>query len=72
MIKTQDLFEEAVSLPPEIKTQLIKKLLLSIHDIHQDIDQLWAVEAEKRVEDIKNNKAKTKSGDQVFEDLFNS
>lgn len=72
MMKTQDLFEEAVSLPPEIKAQLINKLLLSIHDIHQDIDQLWAVEAEKRVEDIKNKKVQTKSGDQVFKDLFNS
>ncbi len=70
MIKTQDLFEEAVSLPPDIKTQLINKLLLSIHVIHHDIDKLWAVEAEKRVKEIRNKKVQTKSGDQVFKDLF--
>lgn len=69
MMKTQDLFEKAVSLPPDIKAQLINKLLLSIHDIHQDIDQLWAVEAEKRAEDIKNKKVKPIPGDQVFKDL---
>jgi hypothetical protein len=70
MMKTQDLFEEAVSLPPEIKAQLINKLLLSIHDIHQDIDQLWAVEAEKRVKDIKNKKVQPIPGDQVFKNLI--
>lgn len=60
MIKTQELFDETVSLPPEIKVQLIKKLLLSIHDVDHDIDLLWAVEAEKRAEEIKCGKAKTK------------
>jgi len=54
-----------------LKTQLIDRLLLSIHDIHKNIDTKWAVIVEKRAEDIKNKKVKTIPGDQVFKDLLN-
>ena len=66
MIKTQELFDEAVSLPVEIRAQLIDKLLRSIHPIQKEIDELWAVEAENRVEEIRSGKVKTIPGDEVF------
>jgi len=66
MIKTQELFDEAVSLPVEIKAQLIDRLLRSIHPIQKEIDELWVAEAEKRVEEIKSGKVKTIPGDEVF------
>ena len=66
MMKTQELFDEAVSLPVEIRAQLIDKLLRSIHPVQKEIDELWAVEAEKRVEEIRSGKVKTIPGDEVF------
>jgi len=70
MIKTEELFDEAVSLPVEIKAQLIDKLLRSIHPVQKEIDELWAAEAEKRVEEIKSGKVKTIPGDEVFKKIF--
>ena len=66
MIKTKELFSEAVSLPVDIRTQLVDKLLQSLHPTDNKIDELWAIEAEIRVEEIASGKVKTISGDKVF------
>ncbi len=52
MIKTEELFDEAVSLPVEMRAKLVDKLLRSLHPAQKEIDELWAAEAEKRVEEI--------------------
>ena len=70
MIKTEELFDKAVSLPVEIRAQLIDKLLRSIHPVQKEIDELWAAEAEKRVEEIKSGKVKTTPGDEVFKKIL--
>ncbi len=70
MIKTEELFDEAVSLPVEIRTQLVDKLLRSLHPIQKEINELWAAEAEKRVEEIKSGKVKTIPGDKVFKKIL--
>lgn len=70
MIKTRELFDESVSLPVEIRTQLVDKLLRSLHPVQKKIDELWATEAEKRVEEIKSGKVKTIPGDKVFKKIF--
>jgi len=70
MIKTEELFDEAVSLPVEIRAQLIDKLLRSIHPVQKEIDELWAAEAEKRVKEIKSGKVKTTPGDEVFKKIL--
>jgi len=69
MIKTHELFDEAVSLPVEIRAQLIDKLLRSIHPVQKEIDELWAVEAEKRVEEIRSGKVEAIPGDEVFTNM---
>ena len=56
MLNTKDLFDEAVSLPVEIRAQLVDKLLRSLHPFQKEIDESWAAEAEKRVEEIKSGK----------------
>jgi len=70
MIKSAELFDEAVSLPVEIRTQLVDKLLRSLHPVQKEIDKLWTAEAEKRVEEIKSGKAKTIPGDEVFKKVL--
>ena len=70
MIKSAKLFDEAVSLPVEIRTQLVDKLLRSLHPVQKEIDKLWAAEAEKRVEEIKSGKVKTIPGDEVFKKIL--
>ena len=70
MIKTKELFDEAVSLPVEIRSQLVDKLLRSLHPLQKEIDELWAAEAEKRVEEIKSGKVKAIPGDEVFKKIL--
>jgi putative addiction module component (TIGR02574 family) len=75
MIKTKDLFDEAISLPVEVRTQLVDKLLQSLNPTQTEIDKLWAKEAEKRVDEISTGKVKTIPGNQVIKrihDRFDS
>ncbi len=66
MIKTKELFDEANSLPIDMRMQLVEKLLQSLNPTQKEIDKLWAKEAEKRVEEIRNGKVKTIPGEKVF------
>ena len=66
MIKTEELFDEAISLPVETRTLLVDKLLQSLNPTQAEIDILWAKETEKRVDEIRKGKVKTIPGDQVF------
>ena len=69
MIKTKELFDEAISLPIEIRMQLVEKLLRSLNPTQKEIDKLWAKEAEKRVEEIRSGKVKTIPGEKVFKKI---
>jgi len=66
MIKTKALFDEAISLPIEIRMQLVEKLLRSLNPTQKEIDKLWAKEAERRIKEIKGGKVKTIPGEKVF------
>ena len=72
MIKTGDLIAEALSLPVEVRTQLADKLLRSLNPSQKEIDEAWAVEAEKRVQEIRTGKVKTTPGGEVFKKIGNS
>ena len=69
MIKTDELISEAISLPVDIRTLLLNKLLESLHPTKKEIDELWTKEAETRVEDIKTGKVKTIPGEEVFKEI---
>jgi putative addiction module component (TIGR02574 family) len=69
MIKTDELISEAMSLPVEVRTLLVNKLLESLNPPNKEIDELWAKEAEKRVEDIRTGKVKTIPGEEVFKKI---
>ena len=70
MLRTEELVEEAVSLPVEIRAQIIDKLLESLNPSQKEIDKLWAKEAEKRVEEIQSGKVKTIPGEEVFRKIL--
>lgn len=69
MIKTDELISEAISLPVDIRALIVNKLLESLNPAKKEIDELWAAEAEKRVEDIRTGKVKPIPGEEVFKEI---
>jgi len=66
-LEEQKLFNEIESLPIDIKTKLIEKLLKSITPLNEDIDKAWIKEANKRKEEIEKNQVSLIDGKKVFE-----
>lgn len=59
--------EDALSLPTDNRLILVEKLLRSLNlPINEDIDRLWADEAELRISQIDSGKAKLVPGEEVF------
>jgi len=69
MLKTDELLNEAMSLPVELRAQLVDALLKSLNPAQGEIDELWAAEAEKRVAEIEAGQAKLILGQEVFGNL---
>ncbi len=66
MINANELIYVAESLPLDLKTLLIDRLLNSLNPSLKEIDELWAEEAERRVEEIRKGKVKPVAGEEVF------
>ena len=68
MAATNDrVIEEALSLPADARLSLIEKLLMSLNlPTDEEIDRLWAKEAERRVSQIDEDKAKLVPREEVF------
>jgi len=66
MLKADELIDEAMSLPVELRAQLADKLLKSLNPAQAQIDEVWALEAEKRVADIESGKVQPVPGEKVF------
>jgi putative addiction module component (TIGR02574 family) len=56
------------SLPIGMKTQLVEKLLGSLHPSQTDIDALWEEEAERRVAEVESGAVNTLPGEEVFKE----
>ncbi|MBW1800123.1 MAG: addiction module protein [Deltaproteobacteria bacterium] len=54
MGKTQDLIDEAISLPIEERAILVDSLLCSMNPSSEENDQKWASEAKKRLEELRH------------------
>jgi putative addiction module component (TIGR02574 family) len=70
MINTDELISAAESLPIDLKTELIERLIKSLNPYQEDIDKLWAEEAERRVEELKTGKVKPLPGEEVFREII--
>jgi putative addiction module component (TIGR02574 family) len=68
MTTTNDrVIDEALSLPSNVRLNLVEKLLTNLNlPIDEEINRLWAEEAERRVSQIDEDKAKLVPGEEVF------
>jgi putative addiction module component (TIGR02574 family) len=63
-------YDEALSLPADERIGLVDKLLSSLNlPTQHEIDELWAVEAERRVAQINRGEVDLIPGEKVFEDI---
>lgn len=67
--ETQDIIERAEMLPIDMKLELVDRLLESISPSQKEIDELWKIEIERRVEEVRSGKVKTIPGEQVFAEI---
>jgi len=68
-IDTNQLFSEVESLPLDLKTKLIDKLLASLNPVEKNIDKLWKEEIALRVKSIELGDVELVSGESVFQKI---
>lgn len=67
--ETKELISMVESLPVDIKTILVEKILGSLQPSQKEIDALWSQEAEKRISEIKNGTVTSIPGNEVFNEI---
>jgi putative addiction module component (TIGR02574 family) len=64
---TEDIISAALSLPAETRVKLAERLLDSLQQTsRQEIDQAWALEAERRLDEYEEGKVATIAADHVL------
>ena len=69
-MKTQNLINEALSLPVEKRTLVVDSLLRSLNHPESAIDKEWAAVAQRRLTEIRNGSVKLVPGKEVFEKIW--
>jgi len=69
MATTEELINEAISLPVELRARLVDELLKSLNPSQAEIDEWWSEEAERRVSEIEAGKVQVVPGAEVFDKL---
>jgi putative addiction module component (TIGR02574 family) len=67
MAATYEILKEALALKPEQKAELIDKLLSSLDMPDKEMDELWAEEAESRIDAYERGKIRAVSLEKVLE-----
>ena len=68
-IDINQLLSEVESLPLDLKTKLIDKLLASLNPVEKNVDKLWKEEIDLRVKSIELGDAELISGESVFQNI---
>ena len=68
-INTNQLLSEVDSLPLDLKTKLIDKLLSSLNPTNDSVEKLWGKEIEARVDAIEHNNVVLIDGNTVFQKI---
>ncbi len=66
MESPKNILEHALKMKPADKYLVIEGLINSLDEPDKTIDELWAIEAEKRLKAYKEGKLKTVSYEEVF------
>ncbi len=69
--QTMDIMERAEMLPIDMKLELVDRLLESISPSQKGIDELWQVEAERRIDEVESGKVDLIPGEEVFARIRN-
>ncbi|MFW6134670.1 MAG: addiction module protein [Elusimicrobiota bacterium] len=67
MTTRDNIFKEALTLRPSEKAQLIDKLISSLDKPDKEIDELWAKEAEDRIDAYDQRRLKAVSLEKVLQ-----
>lgn len=68
-VQQKQLFDEVDILPLDLKTKLVDKILTSINQTSNSIDNLWIKEVNRRKQEIENNEVTLVSGEEVFKKI---
>ncbi len=65
---SEELLKEALRLKPQEKFSIIEGLLKSLDEPHKDIDEIWAIEAEKRLKAYRSGGLQGIAIEEIFGD----
>ena len=68
MSTTKNILEQAMKLKPVDRYFIIEGLLNSLDEPNKTIDEIWAIEAEKRLQAYKEGNLTTLTYNEVFEE----
>ena len=62
-----EILQEVLRLKPQERYLMVESLLKSLDKPDEAIDEIWAEEAQKRLQDYKDNNIKTISFEKIFD-----
>ena len=63
---TEELVSMVESLPVDVKTILVERILASMRPTTKEVDDKWVTEVERRISDVNSGAVQTIPGDEVF------
>jgi len=69
-MNTNELIDEAVSLPLEKRILIVDSLLQSLNQPNSEVDKKWNEVAQQRLLEIRSGKIKPIPGEQVFKNIW--
>jgi putative addiction module component (TIGR02574 family) len=69
----EDVVEQAMTLPPESRARLVDLLVESLDaDVPGPHDELWLIEAQRRLDEIRSGRAHTIPGEEALRSVRDS
>jgi putative addiction module component (TIGR02574 family) len=65
-MSSKEILEKAIQLKPHEKFALIEGLLRSLDEPNKNIDEIWAIEAEKRLDAYREGRLKGVPMEEIF------